>query len=319
MKMKIKTYLILALTISIVISACEQDAIEVGTLVPKTVTNDPTLPSFTLSDGTKLHLETFGDPTKPVLIILHGGPGNSYKPYLAWQPLSDKYFMVFWDQRGAGLSERVPNSELTGPQYLKDLDEIGNHFSPERKFYLIGHSWGGAFAAYYVQNHPDRVEKLVLMEPGPMNKPAMENTTAAAVDFFNKDLQAFLNNSDYLFPGNDEAGDYFRMTSKFERQRIEYTDTRQGFRCNYYLNDWRGLWDKSYTADFTHGIKENFAEEVLFISGSTQRLGVAYQREFQAQYFILYENDVFVIEGADHYEIIDHPLTLPKIRAYFNQ
>ncbi len=311
--------IMVATIILILIYACTQQEIAPGELVPKTVTNDPTLPSFTLSDGTKLHLETFGDPVKPVLIVLHGGPGNSYKPYLKWKSLSDDYFMVYWDQRGAGLSERVPNKELTGPHYLKDLVEIGDHFSPTNKFYLIGHSWGGAYASYYVQNYPERVEKLVLLEPGPMNKPAMENTPAAAVDFFSKALQAFLNNSDYLFPGNDEAGDYFRMTSKFEHQRISYTDTRQGFRCNYYINDWRGLWDKSYTADFTNGIKENFVEEVLFIAGSTDRLGAAYQKEYQAVHFNLYENEVFVIDGADHYEIIDHPLTLPKIRSYLNQ
>ncbi len=309
--------LILSFTL-IFLGSCERKAIEVGELVPKTVTDDPSLPSFQLSDGTKLHLETFGNPDDPVLIVLHGGPGNSYQPYLAWQSLSEDYYMVYWDQRGAGLSERVPNSELNGPQYLQDLDEIGNHFSPEQKFYLIGHSWGGAYAAYYVQNHPDRVEKLVLLEPGPMNKTAMENTTGATMDFFSKELQAFLNNSDYLFPGDDEAADYFRMTSKFEKQSMEYTDTRQGFRCNYYLNDWRGLWDHSYTADFTTGIKDNYLNKVLFIVGTSERLGADYQKKYQAGYFHLYENQVFEIADASHYEIIDSPVTLQIIKTYLN-
>jgi pimeloyl-ACP methyl ester carboxylesterase len=292
--------------------SCKKQEIQPGDLVPKTVIDDLSLPSFTLSDGTKLHLETFGDPSNPVLIILHGGPGNSYKPYLKWKSLSDEYYMVYWDQRGAGLSERVPNEELVGPQYLKDLNEIGNHFSPDNKFYLIGHSWGGAYASYYVQNYPERVEKLVLIEPGPMNKAAMENTTGATVDFFSRELQAFLNNSDYLVPGNDEKADYFRMTSKFEEQTIENSDTRQGFRSNYHMNDWRGLWDKSYTADFTAGIKENYLTNVLFIAGTTERLGA------EAIHFNLYEGQVFVIDGADHAETVSSPLTLPKIRAYFN-
>lgn len=298
--------------------SCKKQEIQPGDLVPKTVIDDLSLPSFTLSDGTKLHLETFGDPSNPVLIILHGGPGNSYKPYLKWKSLSDEYYMVYWDQRGAGLSERVPNEELVGPQYLKDLNEIGNHFSPDNKFYLIGHSWGGAYASYYVQNYPERVEKVVLIEPGPMNKEAMENTTGATVDFFSGELQAFLNNSDYLVPGNDEKADYFRMTSKFEEQTIENSDTRQGFRCNYHMNDWRGLWDKSYTADFTAGIKENYLTKVLFMAGTTERLGAEYQKNYQAIHFNLYEGEVFVIDGADHAETVSSPLTLPKIRAYFN-
>lgn len=319
MKTKLNSMSILSAVLTLImVGACEYREIAVGELVPKTVSDDPNLPNFSLSDGTKLHLETYGNPSDPILIVLHGGPGNSYKPYLAWQSLSEDYFMVYWDQRGAGLSERVPNIELNGPQYLLDLDEIGDHFSPDQKFYLIGHSWGGAYAAYYVQNHPDRVEKLVLLEPGPMNKASMENTTGATVNFFSKELQAFLNNSDYLFPGNDEAADYFRMTSKFEKQRLEYADTRQGFRCNYYLNDWRGLWDKSFTADFTSGIKENFSNEVLFIAGTEERLGADYQKRYQSIHFNLYENKVFVIDDADHYQIINNPLTIPKIREYFN-
>lgn len=313
--MKIRIIFLLFLGI---LYSCNRQEIEPGDLVPKTVIDDPSLPSFTLSDGTKLHLETFGDPSNPVLIVLHGGPGNSYKPYLKWKELSNEYFMVYWDQRGAGLSERVPNEELTGPQYLKDLHEIGNHFSPSKKFYLIGHSWGGAYASYYVQNYPERVEKLVLIEPGPMNKAAMENTTGATVKFFEKELQAFLNNSDYLIPGNDEKADYFRMTSKFEEQTIENSDTRQGYRCNYYINDWRGLWDKSYTADFTKGIKENYSTEVLFMAGTTERLGAEYQKKYQAIHFNLYGGEVFVLDGSDHGQTISNPLTIPKIREYFN-
>ncbi len=42
--------------------------------VPKTVDQDPSLPSITI-DGYTYHAETYGDPANPVVIILHGGPG----------------------------------------------------------------------------------------------------------------------------------------------------------------------------------------------------------------------------------------------------
>jgi len=299
--------------------ACQE--VKVGDLVPATVIDNPSLPSFTLSDGTKLHLETFGNPNNPVLIVLHGGPGNSYRPYLRWQVFSDAYYVVFWDQRGAGLSERVPNEELTGDQYLKDLNELVGHFSPNNKVYLIGHSWGGAYAAYYVQNYPEKVEKLVLIEPGPMNKIAAENTTGTDSDIFGKEEQAFVNISDYLIPGNDEKADYFRANLTFEEQGdASLWDWREGFRANYYINDWRGLWDGSYTFDFTTGIKENFSTEVLFIAGTGEaRLGQDFQITYQAPFFNLYEGSVFIIEGADHNATITSPLTVPKIREYFNQ
>ena len=31
-------------------------------------------------------------------------------------------------------------------------------------------------------------------------------------------------------------------------------DTRSGYRCNYYINEWQGMWDASYPFDFTTGL-----------------------------------------------------------------
>jgi len=56
--------------------SCEiLDPGEPGQLVPLTVDEDPTLPSISVN-GTQLHAETFGNPTDPMLVILHGGPGG---------------------------------------------------------------------------------------------------------------------------------------------------------------------------------------------------------------------------------------------------
>src|SRR6185436_6345991 len=57
------------------LAACDgiNDPSEAGNLVPKTVDEDPTIPSLALA-GTVFHYETVGDPSKPVIIFLHGGP-----------------------------------------------------------------------------------------------------------------------------------------------------------------------------------------------------------------------------------------------------
>jgi pimeloyl-ACP methyl ester carboxylesterase len=46
-----------------------------------------------------IHIETFGNPSNPKLLILHGFRGD-YSIFLPYQILSDKYFVVMWDQRG---------------------------------------------------------------------------------------------------------------------------------------------------------------------------------------------------------------------------
>src|SRR5262245_60802661 len=76
-----------------------------GNLVPRTVTEDPTLSQIEIN-GAHLHAEAFGDPNAPTVIVLHGGPGSDYRCLLPLQALAgDGYRVVFWDQRGAGLSE----------------------------------------------------------------------------------------------------------------------------------------------------------------------------------------------------------------------
>jgi proline iminopeptidase len=133
-------------------------------MVPATTTDDPSLPSRSIA-GYRYHLEVFGLPTRPVVIVLHGGPGADYRYLLPLKPLSDDYQVVFYDQRGSGLSPRVPNEQLTLDQFVEDLHAIVGVVSPHGPVRLIGHSWGGMLAAAYLERHPENVSHAVLAEP----------------------------------------------------------------------------------------------------------------------------------------------------------
>src|SRR4051794_23954393 len=99
--MRIKPSLIL-----LALSGC-MCASDPGNLVPKTVAEDPSLPAVDLN-GTRFHAEAFGDPDAPVIMVLHGGPGQDYRNSLPLKALADDGLrVVFWDQRGTGLSARV--------------------------------------------------------------------------------------------------------------------------------------------------------------------------------------------------------------------
>ena len=139
-----------------------------GNLVPKTVMEDSSLPAIEVN-GARFHAQTFGDIAKPVIIFLHGGPGSDYRGMLRMAArqngysLADDYFLVFWDQRGAGLSQRFGKSSLTIETYDADLDAIIDKYSPGRKVYLVGQSWGGMYATEYINLHPERVAGAVLI------------------------------------------------------------------------------------------------------------------------------------------------------------
>lgn len=133
--------------------------------VARTVEQDLTIPHIKIGN-TVFHAESFGNDTNRVVIALHGGPGNDYRYILSLKELSDEFFVVFYDQRGTGLSPRVQADELTLDNMLSDLNNIVDYYAKKRKVILIGHSWGAMLASGYIAKHPDRVSKAVLAEPG---------------------------------------------------------------------------------------------------------------------------------------------------------
>jgi proline iminopeptidase len=133
--------------------------------VARTVTDDPSLPHVTI-DGVRLHVRTFGDPERPPVIVVHGGPGSSARALLPLRALADRYFVVLYDQRGGGLSERVADERLTLDGFFDELDGIVDHFGRGRPVRLVGHSWGAMLVSGYLGRHPEKVVQAVLAEPG---------------------------------------------------------------------------------------------------------------------------------------------------------
>lgn len=102
------------------------------------------------------------------MIVLHGGPDfdTSYLlPEL--DRLSDKFHLIYYDQRGRGRSaDSVKPEDVTLESEIADLDEVREHFHLD-KVVLLGHSWGTVLALEYALRHPERVSRLVLMDPAP--------------------------------------------------------------------------------------------------------------------------------------------------------
>ncbi|GAB3523568.1 alpha/beta fold hydrolase [Emticicia fontis] len=139
-----------------------------GNLVPKTVEQDVSLPSITINN-TQLHAETFGNPANPMLIILHGGPGSDYRYLLNCKAFASRgYYVVFYDQRGSGLSKRHPKGIYTIQIMLDDLSAVIAHYktSTTQKVFLLGHSWGAMLATAYINAYPKNINGAILAEPG---------------------------------------------------------------------------------------------------------------------------------------------------------
>lgn len=100
------------------------------------------------------------------LLILHGGPGVPYNYLEVFKKIADERPVIFYDQLGVGKSKTFKrNKDLWNiERYVSELEALVANLQLD-KFYLFGHSWGGALAINYTLKNPDKVENLVLASP----------------------------------------------------------------------------------------------------------------------------------------------------------
>jgi pimeloyl-ACP methyl ester carboxylesterase len=101
------------------------------------------------------------DILNPVLLFVHGGPGMPEyfltEDYLTG--LEDYFTVVYWDQRGAGLSynSNIDKSTISTDQYIDDTIAVTEYLQKrfgQDKIYLMAHSWGTYFGIQAVQKAP---------------------------------------------------------------------------------------------------------------------------------------------------------------------
>jgi len=116
--------------------------------------------------GAELYCREIGQGTP--LIVLHGGPDFDIAYLLPeLDRLSDKFHLIYYDQRGRGRSaDHVKPEDVTLESEMDDLDKVREHFHLD-KVDLLGHSRGTVLALEYTLRHPERVSRLVLMDPAP--------------------------------------------------------------------------------------------------------------------------------------------------------
>lgn len=104
----------------------------------------------------------------PAIIVLHGGPDFDHSYLLPeLDRLSDGYRLIYYDQRGRGRSANgVRPEDVTLASDLADLEKVRQYFHLD-SVALLGHSWGTVLALEYALRYPQRVSRMILMNPGP--------------------------------------------------------------------------------------------------------------------------------------------------------
>ena len=100
------------------------------------------------------------DPPHPVLLCLHGGLPEYFLTERYPTGLENDFTVVWWEQRGAGLSysPAIPAETMTTGQFIADTlsvtDYLRDRFGQE-KLYLMAHSGGSYFGLQVVARQPE--------------------------------------------------------------------------------------------------------------------------------------------------------------------
>lgn len=112
-------------------------------------------------NGHPFFIRHWGNPDKPLLLMLHGFPEHSG----AWAELAplltDRYHCVAPDQRGYGRSWAPDGVENYAAGLLAgDMAALIDHFGGTAT--VLGHDWGAAVAYTLTMRHGEKVDRLII-------------------------------------------------------------------------------------------------------------------------------------------------------------
>lgn len=135
----------------------------------------PRASGLTVTTTVPLYWCSYGDPGKPGMLVMHGGPGADHR-YLLPQMLhlARDYQMFFYDQRGGGQSRAVESTPITWQTHVEDMAAVIRELDLE-PLTLVGYSFGGLLSLLYsleAADHPDlpQPRRMLLIDPAPVNR-----------------------------------------------------------------------------------------------------------------------------------------------------
>jgi pimeloyl-ACP methyl ester carboxylesterase len=122
----------------------------------------------TLTNGAQMHYVTLG-PLTPVdqvrdIVLLHGFMDSAYNWKVNLHALAQKHRVWALDLPGFGFSSRFTERVYTFKNFARWVRDFMNIVKVQRAC-VVGHSMGGAITLQLAHDYPQRVDKIVLLNP----------------------------------------------------------------------------------------------------------------------------------------------------------
>lgn len=114
-----------------------------------------------VGDGHEIWWAETGPETGPAVVMVHGGPGGSIRPYHL-RVFHPDFRLIVFEQRGSGRSTPAGGLEAnTTAHLIADMERLREARAVDR-WTVVGGSWGSTLGLAYAQAHPERTAGLVV-------------------------------------------------------------------------------------------------------------------------------------------------------------
>ena len=247
------------------------------------------------------------DRRKPVLLFLHGGPGDVQSPFVStYAPYEKDFLLVQWDQRGAGRTfAKNGAAGLTRETLIADgidlAEQLHKRF-PRAPLILFGHSWGSIIATGMVQQRPELFVAYV--------GTGQVTTWAGMVQF----------QFDFLKQRYEEKGDANALAALEAIGKPDPKDLKQYFSWSRPIRQYLNASDTAWFADMRKVGAANGETEAMnkairdgMIASGAALSGASVTADLLAT-GVRFKIPYYVIQGRDD------PFTpTPLVEAYFNK
>jgi pimeloyl-ACP methyl ester carboxylesterase len=258
------------------------------------------------------------DSSLPVLLFLHGGPGNSAMGYADkfTGELQRHFVVVMWDQRESGKTSTLNTSPLplTLSLVVTDVIDMINYLRQrfaQDKIYLMGHSWGGFLALYTASRYPETLAACFALAPMVHQQQSEQEALQTMIDEAGKRQDRIAAKELGMVHIPFERGEELYFHRKWLAKKMKTAPPGKAFVVK---------WSKKWLALFNEGSAVNLFEAareikcpVYFFVGShdyqtSSKLTEAYFRAVKAE-----KKDLFWFTNSAHSLNLTEPTKLQEI------
>jgi pimeloyl-ACP methyl ester carboxylesterase len=267
------------------------------------------LPYIKSKDDAKIYYETLGNEKSYPVILIHpiGGNINIWEHEISFI-LKKGFKIIVYEIRGHNRSSIGNNKNFTMHDLVYDLQILLDNLKI-RKSALIGHSIGGAIASIYAKEHPEKVDAIIFINSASKRIPDEDREK----HFTTREIattKGMVALAEWIMKDNVETKKTFRDLNKWNYFKDVFTRTSvEGFvaatEALYTMPDGKD--------DITLALKD--ADIQLFgIVGNEDKVFVQLMKEMKKD---ILRFEIKVIEGCDHWLIVENPDELNKALEKF--